>query len=180
MNMAAVAQRGNGHAASFHPSEGAAQLITGTVKWFDTVKGYGFIVPDNGMPDVMLHVTCLHQSGYQIAHEGSRLTVEALQYGRGLRAHRLVSMDESTALKNSHAPSTHVTVVPTSGFERATVKWFNQLKGYGFLERTGEPDIFVHAETLQRCGVVNLQLNQSVLVRFGRGPKGLMASEVRL
>jgi cold shock protein len=49
--------------------------ISGAIKWFDVSKGYGFIVPDNGLPDVLLHVTCLRRDGFQVAYEGARIVV---------------------------------------------------------------------------------------------------------
>jgi cold shock protein len=157
--------------------------ISGRIKWFDVAKGFGFIVPDNGMPDVLLHVTCLRRDGFQAANEGARIVVEAVQRPRGLQAFRVVSLDESSALHPSELPlpRTHVQVVPTSGLEAATVKWFNRLRGFGFLTRgEGTPDIFVHMETLRRYGIAELKPGERVLVRFGDGSKGLMAAEVRL
>jgi cold shock protein len=156
--------------------------LTGVIKWFDVSKGYGFIVPDNGLPDILLHVTCLRRDGFQTAYEGARIVCEVLQRPKGLQAFRVLSMDESTAVHPAQMapPRTHVTVTPTSGLERATVKWFNRLRGFGFLTRgEGTPDIFVHMETLRRYGLTELRPGQTVLVRYGPGPKGLMAAEVK-
>ena len=76
--------------------ETATNLIelSGVIKWFDVSKGFGFIVPDNGMPDILLHVTCLRRDGYQTAYEGARVLCEVLQRPKGLQAFRIVSMDE--------------------------------------------------------------------------------------
>ena len=81
----------------------------------------------------------------------------------------------------TQAPRTHVQVVPTSGFEIAVVKWFNRTKGFGFVTRgEGTEDVFVHMETLRKFGIAELKPGDGVLVRFGDGKNGLMASEVRM
>ena len=102
--------------------------LTGVIKWFDLSKGYGFIIPDNGMPDILLHVACLRRGGFQVAYQGARVVIEAQQRPRGLQALRIISMDESTAMHPAEMPlaRTHVTVTPIGGFERVS---FGMQKG---------------------------------------------------
>ena len=156
--------------------------VAGRIKWFDVSKGYGFIVPDGGGADVLLHVTVLRRDGFQTAYEGARIVCEAQVRSKGLQVFRIVSMDESTAIHPSQTPvaRTHVQVTPNGGFEIVIVKWFNRIRGFGFLTRgEGTEDIFVHMETLRRYGIAELKPGDSLLARFGDGPKGLMAAEVR-
>ncbi|KZL19116.1 Cold shock-like protein CspE [Pseudovibrio axinellae] len=156
--------------------------VAGTIKWFDIGKGYGFVEPEDDLPDVLLHVTCLRRDGYQTAYEGARVVCEVLNRPRGLQAMRILSMDESFAVHPSQLPPsrTHVQVLPDGGFIEAEVKWFNRVKGFGFLTRgEGTEDIFIHMETLRRFGITELRPGQKVQVRFGDGPKGKMAAEVR-
>ena len=118
--------------------------VSGSVKWFDPSKGYGFIIPDEDLPDVLLHVTCLRRGGFQAASEGARVVCEVVKSSKGLQAVRICSMDNSTAIRPSELPQrTHVAVNPESNWERAMVKWFNRLRGFGFLTRgPGDPRYF--------------------------------------
>ncbi len=164
--------------------ENAALLVevAGRVKWFDTAKGYGFIVPDGGEPDVLIHVTVLRRDGFAGLREGSRVVAEAQRRERGLQVLKVISVTEPEAGYAPSAPPARTRAQASSvgGFEIVIVKWFNRTRGFGFLTRgEGTEDIFVHMETLRRYGFIDPKPGDSMLARFGPGPKGLIAAEVR-
>jgi len=157
--------------------------LVGAIKWFDVAKGFGFVVPDGGGPDVLLHVTCLQRDGFRVAYEGARLDFEAFAGRRGWQVLRILAMDLSTAVHPAQLPParTHLNVTAEGGFVKVRVKWFNRLRGFGFAsEGEGKPDIFLHMEVLRRYGIADVRPDQELLVRFGEGSKGLMAAEIRL
>jgi CspA family cold shock protein len=156
--------------------------VAGRVKWFDAAKGYGFIVPDSGEADVLIHVTVLRRDGFSTLREGGRVVAEAQRRERGLQVFRVLSIAEPDPSSAAQLPAARTRAQASSvgGFEIVIVKWFNRARGFGFLTRgEGTEDIFVHMETLRRYGFVDPKPGDSMLARFGPGPKGLMAAEVR-
>jgi CspA family cold shock protein len=159
------------------------RTVTGYVKWFDNAKGYGFVKPIDGDSDVLLHQSCVRQSGFKTVREGATVVCDAVPGARGLQAIKIVSLDNSTA----QAPPAitdrqkRSTQEPRGPAFEAVIKWFNRAKGYGFASRgPGTPDIFVHMETLRRCGVPELREGQTVAIRLGDGTKGEIAAYVAL
>ena len=162
--------------------------IRGTVKWFNVVKGYGFVTPESGAGDVFLHMTVLRQAGYEKLPPGSTVWCEAVQGAKGLQVLAILEVDISTAPEEEEgmrrggpAGMPPPRSEPTGAFETATVKWFNPHKGYGFVcPEATETDVFVHMVVLRRAGLAGLVTGQKVLVRTAEGPKGLQAVDIRL
>lgn len=166
---------------SFGTREAIVQ-IAGKIKWFDSVKGYGFIKPaEANFGDVLLHQSCVRQSGFKMAHEGASVICEAVHRPKGFQAVKVLEMDDSPSIPLPAAvTAAEETHLPGTAFE-ATVKWFNRGKGYGFVSRdANSPDVFVHMETLRRSGIRELVPGQRVRVRAGDGPKGQLAAEIAI
>lgn len=155
--------------------------VDGLVKWFDVGRGYGFIIPDNGLPDILVHLSCLKRDGFDAPLEGTRIACEVVARQKGYQCLRVLSVDMSTAIHPvERRPRTHNEVQATTGWVRAKVKWFNRARGFGFVtEGEGLGDIFVHMEVMRKTAMAELIPDEWVYVRYGDSPRGKMASEVR-
>jgi CspA family cold shock protein len=171
-------------------TEPEMEAIVGRVKWFDATRGFGFLVSEQVEGDVLLHFSVLREHGRRSVPEGATIECVPVKLERGLQAKKVLSVDVSTALPQQVRSSMPAgeradrkALAESAGaFEPVEVKWFNRVRGYGFVKRpddTGGEDVFVHMETVRVSHLPELQPGQRLEARIAPSDKGLTAVELR-
>jgi CspA family cold shock protein len=96
------------HESGGRDSHEVAVRISGRVKWFDSGKGYGFVVPDDasqtGLKDVLLHVTCLRHAGRDAAPEGAPVVCDVVKRPKGWQVLEIIELDDSAPVRSDERP----------------------------------------------------------------------------
>ncbi|MFS4579846.1 cold-shock protein [Phaeobacter sp. C3_T13_0] len=158
------------------------QQIRGLVKWFDPTKGFGFVVSDDGGPDILLHVNVLRNFGQNSIADGADVELVTHRTDRGVQAVEIVSITpplrDDTPVLSDFAEMDSDTLY-SEPLVPARVKWFDKGKGFGFANVFGrDEDVFLHVEVLRRSGLSELQPGEALGMRVIDGKRGRMAVEV--
>jgi CspA family cold shock protein len=145
-------------------------MAVGRVKHFDLMKGFGFIVVDDGSPDVFVHIKEVLRSGLSELAYGNIVSFDIEAHGANgrRRATNLAMIDNSIA---SFRPDQNArrSELENVGAGSGVVKWFDPAKGFGFIVPSqGGGDIFVHASALKTLGRRTLEVGQGISYQLRR------------
>jgi CspA family cold shock protein len=157
-----------------------------TVKWFNSEKGFGFVALADESGDAFLHIATLEAAGFDALEPGTKLRVQAGQGPKGRQVtvvlevscgppvpvNRMAMRNGSDIPDQPDSPTTEV---------HGTVKWFNPVKGFGFVGTgDGGKDIFVHISLLEKEGLRGIAEGQKVFMQVQQRQKGREAISIKV
>jgi len=126
--------------------------MTGTVKWFNQYKGYGFVEIDGIPEDVFLHFSVVDESSIKDLVKNDVIVCSVQKSDKGYQIIKITKV-----LSHSKYPLSQDTKKVS-----AVVKWFNPSKGFGFAQLRSGDDVFIHAGLLKKLNLKELEPNKKV------------------
>lgn len=156
-------------------------LVVGHVKWFDPVRGFGFVVSDQVSHDILLHANVLRNFGQSSISDGAKVTLSVLSTPKGTQATDIlsISLPEAQPARIDDGEVLDDEALAELALEPARVKWFDRGKGFGFANVFGRPeDVFLHIEVLRASGLSEISAGEAVCLRIVDGKRGRMAVQL--
>ena len=155
-------------------------MFRGHVKWFDTSKGYGFLVVEDDLGDILLHANVLKNFGRGSVSEGTIIDFEVQETERGRQVSQIIDIEiPKDEPKDDIKVDFGVPDVENVEMVPARVKWFDKSKGFGFANSfRSDLDIFLHMEVLRHYGFSDLQSGEAIVIQIVDGPRGKMAGAI--
>ena len=156
--------------------------VQGRVKWFDPVRGFGFVLDEDGGADILLHANVLRNFGQSSVADAAMVDLDVQATERGVQAtavHAIVPPETGSMAGLADFDDIDPEVLRSAPLMPARVKWFDKVKGFGFANTFGDDgDVFLHVEVLRRSGLADLQPGEALAIRVIDGKRGRMATEV--
>ncbi len=158
--------------------------VRARLKWFNTPKGFGFVVPeDDPTLDAFLHITTLQRSGINALGDGACLLCHIQRGSKGAHVIEILELVDAGNISEEIRNIPPQNAIPIGKTQRmgGQVKWYKDDKGFGFVvPDDGMKDVFIHKTCLEKNGIERLETGQRVSMLFRAVPKGREVVEIEI
>lgn len=159
-----------------------ASVVRTKVKWYSPQKGFGFLSSDNIQEDIFLHFSVLDHSGYRHLNEGDVLLCELGEGKKGLQVTKIVGIEPAESAPAADAsPAGHSNNDDDTIELLGTVRWFNPVKGFGFVAADDNgKDVFLHISVLRRLRQDSINQGKRLRMHVFNSPRGREARTIEM
>lgn len=152
------------------------------VKWYNPIKGYGFVGSETEGPDILLHANILKRTGRSDIAEGVRFDAAVIETNGRLQVQSIIAFHEDAdrkLMRLANFASLDPETLSALPFRPARVKWYDQQKGIGFANPFGfSDDVFLHGSVLKAAGIATFETGEAIAIRTIKTGRGYLAIEI--